>query len=234
VKEKILVALDVESGAEALRLADSLRDAVGGFKIGSRLFTAEGPSIVRAMTERGDRVFLDLKFHDIPNTVATAVAAATELGVWMVNVHASGGTAMMRAARSAAHETAAKRQRQPPLVIAVTVLTSLNQAALAETGVVIELMDQVLRLAELTKEAGLDGVVASPRETTAIRRRCGADFAIVTPGIRGGAAAADKGDQERTMSPEDAVAAGASYLVVGRPIIGAPDPLAAARAISGG
>jgi orotidine-5'-phosphate decarboxylase len=233
VKDRILVALDVGSGAEAIRLADTLRQAVGGFKIGSRLFTAEGPSIVRALTGRGDRVFLDLKFHDIPNTVATAVAAATELGVWMVNVHAAGGSAMMRAAHAAAHETAARRTTTPPLVIAVTVLTSMNQAALAETGVVIELMDQVLRLAELTKDAGLDGVVASPRETAAIRRRCGTDFAIVTPGIRGGSADATKGDQERTMSPAEAIAAGASYLVIGRPIIGAPDPLAAARAIGG-
>jgi orotidine-5'-phosphate decarboxylase len=233
-KDKILVALDVESGAEALRLADSVRDVVGGFKIGSRLFTAEGPSIVRTLAERGDRVFLDLKFHDIPNTVATAVAAATELGVWMVNVHASGGAAMMKAARTAAGETALKRGRNAPLVIAVTVLTSMNQAALSETGVVIELMDQVLRLAELTKEAGLDGVVASPRETAGIRRRCGADFAIVTPGIRGGAADAAKGDQQRTMTPAEAIEAGASYLVVGRPIIAAPDPRAAAEKIARG
>ena len=234
VTDQILVALDVESRDRAIELADTLRGAVGGFKIGSRLFTAEGPAIVRALTDRGDRVFLDLKYHDIPNTVATAVAAATELGVWMVNVHAAGGTAMMRAARAAAHETAAKRNAAPPLVIAVTVLTSLNQAALTDIGIAIELMDQVLRLAELTKEAGLDGVVASPRETAAIRRRCGAAFAIVTPGIRGGAADAAKGDQERTMSPAEAVAAGASYLVVGRPIIAASDPLAAARAIGGG
>ena len=232
VKDKILVALDVESGADAIRLADGLRDAVGGFKIGSRLFTAEGPAIVRTLTGRGDRVFLDLKFHDIPNTVATAVAAAAELGVWMVNVHASGGTAMMRAARAAAHEAAAKRNVAPPLVIAVTGLTSMNQAALSVTGVVIELMDQVLRLAELTKEAGLDGVVASPRETAAIRRRCGADFAIVTPGIRGGSADAAKGDQERTMTPAEAVQAGASYLVIGRPIIAAADPRAAAGKIA--
>lgn len=230
--EKVLVALDVESRAEALRLADVLRGAVGGFKIGSRLFTAEGPAIVRTLTERGDRVFLDLKFHDIPNTVATAVAAATELGVWMVNVHASGGTAMMRAAHAAAQETAARRHAPAPLVIAVTVLTSMNHEALAETGVVIELMDQVLRLAELTKEAGLDGVVASPRETAAIRARCGASFSIVTPGIRGGAATSSKDDQERTMSPADAVKAGASYLVVGRPIIGANDPREAAVAIA--
>ncbi len=231
VANRILVALDVETGQAARQLADTLRGSVGGFKIGSRLFTAEGPSIVRALTERGDRVFLDLKFHDIPNTVATAVAAATGLGVWMVNVHASGGTAMMRAARAAAHDAAAKHNTEPPLVIAVTVLTSMSQAALKETGVVINLMDQVLRLAALTREAGLDGVVASPRETSAIRAGCGAGFAIVTPGIRGGAAATAKDDQERTMSPADAVAAGASYLVVGRPIIAAPDPKAAARTI---
>jgi orotidine-5'-phosphate decarboxylase len=232
--DKVLVALDVESRAEALRLADALRGSVGGFKIGSRLFTAEGPAIVRTLTERGDRVFLDLKFHDIPNTVATAVAAATELGVWLVYVHSSGGIPMMRAAYAAAHEAAAKRNVAAPLVIAVTVLTSMNREALAETGVGIELMDQVLRLAELTKEAGLDGVVASRRETAAIRRRCGAGFAIVTPGIRGGAAASTKDDQERTMSPAEAIQAGATYIVVGRPIIAAPDPLAAARAISGG
>jgi orotidine-5'-phosphate decarboxylase len=231
VKDKILVALDVETRQAALALADTLRGAVGGFKIGSRLFTAEGPSIVRTLTERGDRVFLDLKFHDIPNTVATAVDAAAQLGVWMLNVHASGGTTMMRAAHEAAQTAAAKRGLTPPLVIAVTVLTSMNQAALTQTGVVIDLMDQVLRLSELTKEAGLDGVVASPRETAAIRKRCGADFAIVTPGIR--AATAAKDDQERTMSPGEAIAAGASYLVVGRPIIAAADPVAAARQMEG-
>jgi orotidine-5'-phosphate decarboxylase len=233
MKDKVLVALDVESGAGALKLADTLRGSVGGFKIGSRLFTSEGPSVVRALTGRGDRVFLDLKFHDIPNTVATASAAATQLGVWMLNVHAVGGVPMMRAARDAAHESASKHGITPPLVIAVTVLTSMDQAVLRETGVVIDLMDQVLRLAELAREAGLDGVVASPRETPAIRARCGREFAIVTPGIRGGAAGADKNDQERTMTPAEAVAAGSSYLVVGRPIIAAKDPKQAADAIAG-
>ena len=186
---------------------------------------------MRELAARGDRVFLDLKFHDIPNTVAASVAAAASLGVWMLNVHASGGTTMMQAAREAATESAARQHLEPPLVIAVTVLTSMNQAALRETGVVIDLPDQVLRLAELSRDAGLDGVVASPREASGIRARLGAEFTIVTPGIRGGPASDAKNDQERTMSPAEAVAAGADYLVVGRPITAATDPRAAAEAI---
>ena len=230
--DQLLIALDVESSAKAIALADNLRGVAGGFKIGSRLFTSEGPSIVRALTSRGDRVFLDLKFHDIPNTVAQATAAAASLGVWMLNVHASGGSRMMQAARDAAHETASKEGRTPPLVIAVTVLTSMNQAMLGDAGVQGPVLDQVLRLAEFTERAGLDGVVASPQETSLIRARCRAEFAIVTPGIRGGqAATAGKDDQERTMSPAEALAAGASYIVVGRPIIAAPDPRAAAESI---
>ena len=250
--DQLLIALDVESAAKALALADSLRVIAGGFKIGSRLFTSEGPSIVRALVDKGDRVFLDLKFHDIPNTVAQAVAAATSLGVWMVNVHASGGTHMMQAARDAAGDTAARAGAKPPLVIAVTVLTSMNDAALAEIGSAPaqtrgnpgsgirdpgsenhgpgSVMEQVLRLAQLAQAAGLDGVVASPQETTAIRQRCGRDFAIVTPGIRGGGAGKD--DQQRTMSAAEAIAAGASYIVVGRPIIAAQDPRAAAEEIN--
>ena len=227
--QQLLVALDVDSVAEARAMADRLRGAVGGFKIGSRLFTSEGPAFVEELASRGDRVFLDLKFHDIPNTVAGAVAAATRLGVWMVNVHASGGTAMMRAARAAADEEAARRSWTAPLVIAVTMLTSLDEEAVREIGLQ-SVPEQVERLAALTQAAGLDGVVASPQEIAMIRRCCGAGFAIVTPGIRG--AGDVKGDQSRTLSAGGALAAGASYLVVGRPIIAAPDPRAAAERIA--
>jgi orotidine-5'-phosphate decarboxylase len=227
--DQLLIALDVPSGAEAVEMATWLRGVTGGFKIGSRLFTTEGPDIVRRVSELGERIFLDLKFHDIPNTVGTAVAAATSLGVWMVNVHASGGTRMMQAARDAARDTAVRLGRTPPLVIAVTVLTSMTGESLAETGVHANALDQVLRLAELAQRAGLDGVVASPQESAIIRQRCGMDFVIVTPGIRGGGAGKD--DQARTMSPAAAIAAGASYLVVGRPIIAAPDPRRAATEI---
>jgi orotidine-5'-phosphate decarboxylase len=232
--DQLLIALDVPSGAEALALADRLRDVAGGFKIGHRLFTTEGPDFVRALARSESRVFLDLKFHDIPNTVATAVAAATSLGAWMINVHAAGGVRMMQAAREAAHETAAAERRPRPLVIAVTVLTSLNAAMLGETGVQGSVIDHVVRLAELAQAAGLDGVVASPQETALLRQRCGSDFVIVTPGIRGaGAVAAGKDDQERTMAAADAIAAGASYIVVGRPIIAAPNARKAAEEIAG-
>ena len=228
--KQLLVALDVDTVAEARTLADRLRGVVGGFKIGSRLFTSEGPAFVEELASRGDRVFLDLKFHDIPNTVAGAIAAATRLGVWMVNVHASGGSAMMRAARAAADEEAARRSRPAPLVIAVTMLTSLDQMALTDIGLTASVAAQVERLASLTESAGLDGVVASPHEIAIIRRTCGPQFSIVTPGIR--SVGESKGDQSRTLSAAEALATGASYLVVGRPIIAADDPRAAASRIA--
>ncbi len=228
---RILVALDVDSSAKALALADTLRGTVAGYKIGKQLFTAEGPDVVRALTARGDRVFLDLKFHDIPNTVAGAVRSAMATGAWMVNVHASGGSAMMRAAAQAAHDTAAKTGAARPLVIGVTVLTSMDEAALAEVGTTRPVIEQVVHLARLAKAAGLDGVVASPQEIAAIRTACGPDFHIVTPGIRpAGQAGTD--DQARTLTPKEAVAAGATYLVIGRPITAAADPRAAAEAIA--
>jgi orotidine-5'-phosphate decarboxylase len=228
--DQLLIALDVATAAEARALADRLRGAVGGFKVGSRLFTSEGPSLVEELAARGDRVFLDLKFHDIPNTVAGAVAAATRLGVWMLNVHASGGSAMMRAARAAADDEAARGSRPVPLVMAVTMLTSLDQQALAEIGLDQSMTAQVERLAALAEASGLDGVVASPQEIAIIRRRVGARFAVVTPGIRG--VGDQRGDQSRTMSAAEALAAGASYLVIGRPIIAALDPRAAAERIA--
>jgi orotidine-5'-phosphate decarboxylase len=226
---QILVALDVSTARDALALADTLRGVVGGYKVGSQLFTSEGPSVVRALVERGDRVFLDLKFHDIPNTVAGAVSAAADLGVWMVNVHAAGGPAMLAAAREAAHDAAAKRGGTPPLVIAVTVLTSMDDATLREVGVNHPPIDQVERLARVSQAAGLDGVVASPQEVTAIRRACGPSFVVVTPGIRGGTATSGPDDQRRTATPAGAVASGSSFLVIGRPITGAADPRSAAQ-----
>ena len=230
-RHRLLVALDVDTGERALELAATLRDVAGGFKVGSRLFTSEGPTLVRSLAHAGHRVFLDLKFHDIPNTVAQAVEAAVATGAWMINVHASGGVSMMRAAASAGADAAARLRRTPPLMIAVTVLTSMDEETLRATGVQRPLLDHVRELALLAQQAGLHGVVASPQETAAIRAACGPAFTIVTPGIRGAAAGSEKNDQTRTMGAGDAVKAGASYIVVGRPIISAPDPRAAAEAI---
>ena len=228
--DQLLVALDVDTPSAARELASRLRGVVGGFKIGSQLFTSCGPGIVEELVGQGDRIFLDLKFHDIPNTVAGAVAGATRLGVWMLNVHASGGSAMMQAAREAADREAARARRPSPLVIAVTMLTSLDDAAAGEVGFGRSVPEQVERLAALAQSCGLDGVVASPQEIPLIRRRCGDRFAIVTPGIRG--TADQKGDQSRTLSAPQALANGATYLVVGRPIVAAPDPRDAAERIA--
>jgi orotidine-5'-phosphate decarboxylase len=225
---RLIAALDVDTQDAAMQLADTLRGHVGAFKVGSHLFTAEGPGFVRELTTRGDRVFLDLKYHDIPNTVASAVRAAARLGVWMLNVHASGGRGMMRAAREAAGQADTGRV---PLVVAVTVLTSFDGPTLADVGIERQVLAHVEHLALLAQDAGLDGVVASPLETGRIRERCGADFLIVTPGIRSGPVRQGD-DQVRTMTAADAVRVGASYLVAGRPLIAAADPAAAADVIA--
>lgn len=230
--ESLLVALDVDSSRRALDLAAALRDVAGGFKVGSRLFTLEGPSLVRTLVDTGARVFLDLKFHDIPNTVEQAVEAAVHTGAWMINVHASGGGAMMKAAARAGHDAAARLGREAPLVIGVTVLTSMDERALRDSGVERPVLDHVVALARMAQASGLDGVVASPQETAAIRSSCGPGFAIVTPGIRGASDGTARDDQARTMGPAEAVRAGATYIVVGRPIVAAPDPRAAAEAIA--
>ena len=229
--DQLLVALDVDSGERALQLVTTLRGLAGGFKIGNRLFTMEGPALVRRIADSGARVFLDLKYHDIPNTVEQAVEAAVHTGAWMINVHASGGVAMMQAAARAARDTSLKLGRPAPLMIGVTVLTSMDQAALRSIGVQRPVLEQVLALARMTKDAGLQGVVASAQETSEIRKACGPDFQIVTPGIRGAAAGTERNDQSRTMGPAEAIRAGASYIVVGRPIIAAADPRGAAAAI---
>lgn len=230
--DKLLVALDVESADRAMQLVTTLRGLAGGFKIGNRLFTTEGPALVRRIVDAGSRVFLDLKYHDIPNTVEQAVEAAVGTGAWMINVHASGGTAMMEAAARAARETSARLGRPAPLMIGVTVLTSMDEQALRAIGVERPVLQHVIALARLTQQAGLQGVVASAQETPAIREACGPQFQIVTPGIRGASAGSERNDQSRTMGPAEAIRAGASYIVVGRPIIAAPDPRAAAAAIA--
>jgi orotidine-5'-phosphate decarboxylase len=227
--DRLLVAVDVESLGDAERLLDRLAGTVTGCKIGNQLFTAAGPAAVEAARKRGFRVFLDLKFHDIPNTVAGAVREAARLGVFMLNVHASGGVAMMRAAAEAAAKAAADFAVPRPLCVGVTVLTSLDRRALeTEVGVAATVDAHVLNLARQASLAGLDGCVASAREITALRLSMGRGWVIVTPGIR---AAAAGDDQVRIATARSAVAAGADYLVVGRPITGAPDPAAAARAM---
>jgi orotidine-5'-phosphate decarboxylase len=231
---QLIVALDVPGAAAALQLSRALAGVAGGVKVGLELFTAEGPGVVARLQEDGTRVFLDLKFHDIPNTVAGAVRSATRLGVWMLNVHAAGGAAMLRAAVDAAGDTSARVGLPPPMVIAVTALTSLDAEALREVGVGDAVEDHVLRLADLACRCGLDGVVASPREVRPLRARFGADFVLVTPGIRDAdsQARAPADDQVRTMSAAAALAAGSSYIVVGRPITSAASPRDVAIALA--
>jgi orotidine-5'-phosphate decarboxylase len=223
-RDRLIVALDVPNAARALELVGQVGESAGVFKIGKQLFVAEGPQVVRQVVSRGNRVFLDLKFHDIPNTVAGAVKSAAALGVSMLTVHASGGAKMLKAAVEAAAETA-----NPPLILAVTVLTSLDDADLQQVGVAGRVLDHVLRLAALAREAGCGGIVASPHEVRELRRELGDGFAIVTPGVRPAGSAA--GDQARVLTPAQAIAAGATYLVIGRPITEAPDPGQTARAI---
>ncbi len=228
-KDRILVGVDTPERARAETLVQNLRGKVGGIKIGKEFFTSQGPQVVREVI--GDEpLFLDLKFHDIPNTVAGAVRASVKLKPLIVNVHAAGGRAMMTAAAEAAKEEAEALGVPKPLVIAVTVLTSLDDADLESVGQQGPAAAQVERLAALAQDCGLDGVVCSPREITALRRLCGPDFKLVVPGIRPSWAAA--GDQKRIMTPADAVSAGADYIVIGRPIAAAPDPAEAADRIA--
>ncbi len=227
-RERIFVGLDTPDIDKAARIAKSLVGTVGGVKIGKELFTAQGPDGVR-VAAGGAPLFLDLKFHDIPNTVAGAIRAAVHLRPRIVNVHASGGRAMMMAAAEAAREAAEDLGVERPRVIAVTVLTSLDAADLEEVGQMGPPAAQVERLARLAQASGLDGVVCSPREIARLREACGPDFLLVVPGIRPSWAAA--GDQKRIMTPAEAVAAGADHIVIGRPITAAEDPLAAARRI---
>lgn len=227
---RVLVALDTTSVADAVDRARAMRGAVAGVKLGLEFFNANGPAGVRQVIAEGLPLFLDLKFHDIPNTVAGAVRAVTPLGPYMLNVHASGGTAMMRAALDAAVDTAATVGVRRPLVIGVTVLTSLADDDLAAVGQQGPAGDQVRRLAALAQAAGLDGVVCAPQEIEVLRKECGRDFVLVTPGIRPAGAAV--GDQKRVMTPGEAVRRGADYLVIGRPITASSDPAAAARDIA--
>ncbi len=227
---KLIVALDVETEGRARELFSALREVAGTFKIGSQLFTAAGPKLVRWMTEGGARIFLDLKFHDIPNTVASAGVEAARLGVFMFNVHASGGGEMMRRTADAVKEAAEREGLAKPKVLGVTVLTSSDAGTLAEAGIDAEPEAQVTRLARLTENSGLDGVVASPLEIGAVRAAVKRkDFLIVTPGVRPGGSAHD--DQRRVLTPAEAVRAGADYLVVGRAILNATDPVQAAVSI---
>ncbi len=211
-KDRLIVALDVSSAAQARRIVQAIGEAATTYKVGKQLFTAEGPQLVRELISSGRKVFLDLKYHDIPNTVGAAVRSAAELGVTMLTVHASGGSKMLKAAVEAAAQSAAK-----PTVLAVTVLTSISDSDLQEIGIAGTVLPQVLRLGTLARKAGCGGLVASAHEARELRRELGQGFAIVTPGVR--PPGSDVGDQARVVTPQAAIAAGATHLVVGRPIL---------------
>jgi orotidine-5'-phosphate decarboxylase len=224
-RDRLIVALDVSGATQARQIVQSIGESASTYKIGKQLFTAEGPQIVRDLASSGRKVFLDLKFHDIPSTVAAAVRQAAELRVSMLTVHASGGSKMLKAAAEAAIQSPTK-----PMVLAVTVLTSLSDADLAELGVSGGVLTQVLRLGSLARAAGCGGLVASAMEARELRRELGGDFAIFTPGVRPSGTAA--GDQARILTPKEAITAGATYLVVGRPVLEAADPAKAVQAIA--
>ena len=226
MKEKIILVLDVSSREEAMRLVRPLYEHVGMFKVGMQLFTAEGPSLVREIVDLGGKVFLDLKFHDIPNTVSHGVLEAAKLGVSMMTIHAAGGRAMME---TVAKELQDKFGDRKPMVVAVTVLTSLNDAGLAEIGIARPMAQQVVAMAKLAEDCGIAGVVCSPQEIQLVRRAAGPDFKIVTPGIRMPGQSAN--DQQRLATPREALTAGADYIVVGRAVTAAPDPRSALNAL---
>lgn len=228
-KDKIIFALDVEHFREAQHWVTLLKNHVGIFKVGKQLFTHAGPKVIDMITQKGQRVFLDLKFHDIPNTVAKAGEEATKLNVAMFNLHALGGFEMMKKTVEASRATAKGLGISRPLILAVTVLTSMDEDVLKEVGIQGPIFEEVGRLALLAMKGGVDGVVASPREIGIIRQKCGEKFLIVTPGIR--APSDKKDDQKRTLSPKEAISAGANYLVIGRPIKEAKDPLEAVQGI---
>ena len=229
MRNPILVALDVPNAEAALRLAGELTPVVGGFKVGSELFASAGPDVVRQIRAMGAPVFLDLKFHDIPNTVAKAVAAAVQLDVQMLTVHTLGGSTMIKAAEQAAQEVARRLGHTPPLVLGVTVLTSMDGTALGEVGLDTDMGRQVSRLAAMATRAGLRGLVCSPREVADLRQIVPPGTQLVTPGIRAEGDPAD--DQKRTLTPREALALGANWLVIGRPICAAENPRAAADRI---
>ncbi|MGQ9693333.1 MAG: orotidine-5'-phosphate decarboxylase [Thermodesulfobacteriota bacterium] len=227
VIQKIIFALDVANLKEARRFVKLLKDKVGFFKIGLELYTAYGPEAIKTVQGEGGKIFLDLKFHDIPQTVSRAAAEAVKHGVTMLNVHAAGGLEMMQMTVERCQKRAQELNCSPPLILGVTILTSLDEGNLRQIGMIGPLKDQVARLAELAKTAGLNGVVASPQEISLIRQKCGSSFLIVTPGIRPPFSQVEKDDQKRMMTPKEAITAGANFIVLGRPIRMAPDPVAA-------